>query len=828
MFGVNFIGDKLKLFFPNEHKFDSLTDRLHWGFFCGEEDDATIYLKSNGFLRCMSYTCPDLSIVSEDETQRIAHYCNNAIKQLGSSNWCIHIESRRELTNDYPCDHWPNKLSYLVDSRRKENFKRTKHFKNRYFISFTYHLSDDIYAKTENLLYSNKEEKNEFFSKSEFLKNLTFFHNKIDEILSYLSMNIKVIPLSRDETVTYLHSTCSTSFGKRRAPKDDMMFDAFITDEDVNRYKTIKVGDNYVIIISIKDFPNDTESDMFQALNSAQCEYRWVSRWIGIDPQNARKLLDKSTSQWMGNRKSGKTLLYEAVTNHETGNTDPSAEVFLNDVGDTRIELAEGTSSIGYYTGNIMVWDEDYDVAYENAKYIRKIINACEFSAKIETLNTFPAWLGMMPGNAYDNVRKYLLTSSNTSDIFPLSSVWEGMRVNGWTGEFVGSACPLLTCETPQGTPFFLNLNVGDVFHSFIFGPTGAGKSTFLCNLEVAFMRYKDAHVIVIDKDKTARGVIVGAGGSYVEPGTNGVAFQPLRNIDDEKDFMWSIEFIAQCLVQQHMFVTSQQREAIRIAMQQLRDTKDPDSRSITTFQQYCLDEDVRAGIQPYTLLGTYGSIFDADHTSIADSKYVMIEMGTLMQMGEAAITPALMFLFHYIESHFAEPNDAHGHMTLLVLDEAWTFLDNDYFASTIKDWLKTLRKRHVAVVFATQNVTDAANSKIADTIISQCFTKFYLADNNASNDYIAEGYRKFGLEEWEIKALSEARMKRDYLYKSSLGSRFFQLGLDKFQLAALCPDAAVIDEVEEEYGMNSGKQLADVILEKQGFDCSRYLKKGA
>lgn len=42
MFGVNFIGDKLKLFFPNEHKFDSLTDRLHWGFFCGEEDDSTV------------------------------------------------------------------------------------------------------------------------------------------------------------------------------------------------------------------------------------------------------------------------------------------------------------------------------------------------------------------------------------------------------------------------------------------------------------------------------------------------------------------------------------------------------------------------------------------------------------------------------------------------------------------------------------------------------------------------------------------------------------------------------------------------------------------
>ena len=55
------------------------------------------------------------------------------------------------------------------------------------------------------------------------------------------------------------------------------------------------------------------------------------------------------------------------------------------------------------------------------------------------------------------------------------------------------------------------------------------------------------------------------------------------------------------------------------------------------------------------------------------------------------------------------------GMPALLVLDEAWLFLDQGAFAAKIREWLKTLRKFNVAVVFATQNdvaVKIAASSR--------------------------------------------------------------------------------------------------------------------
>jgi type IV secretion system protein VirB4 len=203
-----------------------------------------------------------------------------------------------------------------------------------------------------------------------------------------------------------------------------------------------------------------------------------------------------------------------------------------------------------------------------------------------------------------------------------------------------------------------------------------------------------------------------------------------------------------------------------------------------------------------------------------------MIEMGTLMKLGAAAVTPALMFLFHFIEKIYTnDKGDPTGDPTLLVLDEAWVFLDNEYFAKKIEEWLVTLRKKKVFCVFATQEVSKAATSRLRTTIVSQCQTKIYLADPSAQTELVGNYYRQFGLEENEIIALSHAVMKRDYFYKSALGERMFQLNLDDFQLALLSPDHALLDRLEEEYGRNCRKPLAAEILRRKGIkNYARYL----
>jgi type IV secretion system protein VirB4 len=266
---------------------------------------------------------------------------------------------------------------------------------------------------------------------------------------------------------------------------------------------------------------------------------------------------------------------------------------------------------------------------------------------------------------------------------------------------------------------------------------------------------------------------------------------------------------------------------AIIEALRQMQAEKKAERRTISTFQQYVNytnpatgQNDIRTAVQPYTLNGEYGSIFDAEETSIHLSKWLVIEMGHLMNRGAACVTPALLYLFHRIVGVYTtKEGNPTGDPTLLILDEAWVFLDNEYFSKKIEEWLVTLRKKNVCCVFATQEVSKVASSRLKTTFVSQCQTKIYLADPAAQTAILAENYRFFGLEDNEIAALSLARMKRDYFYKSPLGSRMFELCLDSYQLALLSPDHVLLDQIEAVHGRNSGKPLAREILERKGFD---------
>jgi type IV secretion system protein TrbE len=152
-------------------------------------------------------------------------------------------------------------------------------------------------------------------------------------------------------------------------------------------------------------------------------------------------------------------------------------------------------------------------------------------------------------------------------------------------------------------------------------------------------------------------------------------------------------------------------------------------------------------------------------------------EMGSLMQ-GRAAMLPILTYLFHRLESQFD------GSPTWLILDEAWVFLDDPMFANRIREWLKTLRKKNVSVVFATQSLADIQRSSIAPAIIESCPSRIFLPSPQAIEPQLKGVYESFGLNDRQIELIARATPKRDYYYHSRLGARWFDLGLHPVALA--------------------------------------------
>ncbi|MEN1529130.1 conjugal transfer protein TrbE, partial [Pseudomonas aeruginosa] len=146
-------------------------------------------------------------------------------------------------------------------------------------------------------------------------------------------------------------------------------------------------------------------------------------------------------------------------------------------------------------------------------------------------------------------------------------------------------------------------------------------------------------------------------------------------------------------------------------------------------------------------------------------------EMEELMP-SKAAVLAVLGYLFARFEERFD------GAPTLLILDESWLFLDDPVFAARIRQWLKTLRKKNVSVIFATQSLADIKDSTIAPAIIESCASRIFLPNPQATEPQIRAIYEGFGLNGRQIEIVATAQPKRDYYYQSRAGNRLFDLDL--------------------------------------------------
>jgi type IV secretion system protein VirB4 len=243
--------------------------------------------------------------------------------------------------------------------------------------------------------------------------------------------------------------------------------------------------------------------------------------------------------------------------------------------------------------------------------------------------------------------------------------------------------------------------------------------------------------------------------------------------------------------------VTPEVKDAVWTALLSLASAP-AEERTLTGLSLLLQSNALRAALLPYTLEGPFGALLDAAEDRLAIDDMQCFETETLMGQG-SAVLPVLTYLFHRLEERFD------GSPTLLVLDEAWLFLDNHLFAARIREWLKVLRKKNVAVVFATQSLADISESSIAPAVIESCPQRIFLPNDRAIEPQARAAYESFGLNERQVELVARATPKRDYYLQSRRGNRLFDLGLGRIGLAfcgASDPAAQrLIDAILAEHG---------------------------
>src|SRR6185437_1367580 len=364
---------------------------------------------------------------------------------------------------------------------------------------------------------------------------------------------------------------------------------------------------------------------------------------------------------------------------------------------------------------------------------------------------------------------------------------------------------PLMHGATSGATPFRVNLHVGDVAHTLIFGPTGAGKSVLLCTVALQALRYLGVTICAFDKGRSMWATVHACGGRHYDVAGEdaGPAFCPLAVLETETDMAWAEDWIATCFeLQAGRQPVPHQREAIHRAMLLLRSAND---RTLTHFVAQVQDEAIRSALRYYTLEGPVGRLLDAEDDDLAEAAFMVFEIEDLMAMGERNVIPVLLYLFRRFERSLK------GQPAYLLLDEAWVMLGHPVFRAKIREWLKVLRKANCGVVLATQSLPDAARSGILDVLIESGPTKIFLPNEEAGTAGTPEHpgpralYEAMGLNETQIDIIRTATKKRHYYLVSPEGRRLFDLGLGPVTLAfagaSSQDDIARVRELERQHG---------------------------
>lgn len=757
--------------------------------------DKGVVLNKNGTLqKTLKYRGYDLDSSTVYELKNINAKLNDVIKRLGQG-WSLNVEARRKRCTDYIEAENEILAIDIIEKERKLNFLENEYFESEYYLTIVQLIPTDNSKKVGEIFL-------EYVKKSEILdKTLENFNKEFKKILNlFKEIFLEVTELDDEETYTYLHSCVSTKTDKVVVPEIPYAMANYLCDSDLVGGLKPKLRGKEIRCISIQGFPNYTVPGFFDVLNRLNIPYRWITRFLMLSKLEALSKMERKYKNIFSQRLSLFQRVYAELTGEKEENSRKLNEDALNKANEVRTQIALTMGdyvSQGFYTCTLIVDGDSIDEVEERVDVISKTINNMGFITIEESINSVEAFLGSIPGNITNNIRMPILNTITLSHLLPVSSVWGG---DSWNKHL--NAPPLIYTKTKGSTPFKFNIHIEDIGHSAIVGPTGYGKSVLLGLIASSFMKYKDSRVYFFDKDASSRVLTYAVGGELHDLGNDELSFQPLANIEIVEEKEWAYGWILEILEQENVKVSPTQKEKIWKALDNLAKTP-IELRTISNFYTSVNDREIKEALIPYKIGGALGKYFDSDKDTLNFSRWQVFEMNQVIN-NKKGITPLLSYIFRRIE------NSLDGSPCIIILDECWMFFDSPIFAAKIREWLKVLRKKNSSVIFATQELGDILNSKLFTTVLDACQTKVFLPNPNAFADNYIPIYQKFGLNKTEIEIISKATKKKEYYYKSTKGSRLFELDLKKKTLSLI----ASSDLAKQ----NKAKELKEIYRDANDF----------
>ncbi|NDC60305.1 MAG: conjugal transfer protein TrbE, partial [Alphaproteobacteria bacterium] len=318
---------------PYRRTTPKLSDYLPWAALIAP---GVVLNKDGAFQRTMMFRGPDLDSATLSELMGQSNRLNNALRRFGSG-WCVHVEARRRPSPGYPDSDFAHGLAWLIDEERRAVFEAAgARFEGDYFLTLTYLPPPERQGRLEALLFEGGAPS----SAEDYRAHLQRFLAECDQFLALLeTLAPRARWLTDPETLGYLHDCISDRrMGRVAVPPTPFHLDALLTDAPFVGGLAPKLGTKHLRVISVRSFVASTEPGLLDALNRLPVSYRWVTRYLPLDREEARREIEKVRKRWFSKRKGLMTLLREALFREESALQDNDA---ANQAADADAALQE-------------------------------------------------------------------------------------------------------------------------------------------------------------------------------------------------------------------------------------------------------------------------------------------------------------------------------------------------------------------------------------------------------------------------------------------------------------------------------------------------------
>jgi type IV secretion/conjugal transfer VirB4 family ATPase len=522
----------------------------------------------------------------------------------------------------------------------------------------------------------------------------------------------------------------------------------------------------YVDMLSLRDLPKETTAHMLGRIQGVEAEYNLALSMnpLGIKEQRSRIKRAK------GSQGLAEQTIYSRFSHKDQPakerRLDQGAVSNVEELGDAERQI-EGQDYLGLMSMQMAVYGDTADDAERSSKLVSGILQGADCQMQREGLNLKSSFFSMIPGGYRSDFRQLAVLNTNASCFSLCFGVDRGNPVN----EHLGRES-LITVETSEHTPYFINLHQPDVAHGMALGRSGAGKSFLLAALISALQKY-DPYTLIFDMGGGFEWLTNLYGGCYtqVQFQSSNVKINPFSAPGSRSQYNFLTLLVSVLIEQRGDRMTAEDEDDL---FQYIVKHYEDETRSLGRLAAM-LPERLSRPLRRWVYPGQYHWLFDHEEDNVSLANFQTFDFAGMEKYPDI-LEPLFLYVFHRADGMVHDPERG-TKLKGFFADEAWVFLKNARVAKYLMEALKTWRKRNAFVFLSTQSATELENSEIWEVIAESCATQFFLWNPGMDDD----DYKlRFHLNSKEIAAIRNLVPKRDFLFKTPFTSKVLSLRVDE------------------------------------------------